>query len=426
MNTNWYEASARARAHVGSSSCAVAPIVDCTATQLSPASTSAATTTARDGCTPTTATAAAYRRVAPVTSRPAPHDARSGGSTAVPMSAPSPTAASNPPYPLAPRCSGPRATAGNSAQRPLAEIMNSAERARRPPNAGALRTYRIPARMACPIGSAPSARTGGARGQRYRTASTPRKDTAFRANAAAGPAAAMSSPPTAGPTARATLALAPFSRAARGQLVAVHQLGLDRLEAGSCQRLAHRQHRGQDEQPVRRHRMGRGRRGQRGGGQQHQGLGDQQQAPPVDHVAQRAGGGDEEQFRQRRSRLHEGDLQRGPAEVAHQPLRTDRLRPGSRVRDELGGPQRAEPGPPQGCPGRRDRAPGGLRGGRGPADVGDVDHPRALPVSPALTRPGAVPSLPAPSVPPERLLQPPRRLLPAHLGVDEQRGRAGA
>src|SRR3954449_3617762 len=54
-------------------------MVDCTATQLSPASTSAATTTARDGCSPTTATAAAYRRVAPVTSRPAPHDAPRGG-----------------------------------------------------------------------------------------------------------------------------------------------------------------------------------------------------------------------------------------------------------------------------------------------------------------------------------------------------------
>jgi hypothetical protein len=92
--------------------------------------------------------------------------------------------------------------------------MNSAERTRTLPNAGALRTYRIPARMACRIGSVPSGRAAGGRGQRYRTARTPRKDTAFIANAAAGPAAAMSSPPSAGPTARATLAFAPFSSAA--------------------------------------------------------------------------------------------------------------------------------------------------------------------------------------------------------------------
>jgi len=111
---------------------------------------------------------------------------------------------------------GPRATAGSSAQRPLANTMKRAERASTLVKAGALRTYRSPARMAWPIGSAPSSRRVAGRGQRYRTASTPRKDAEFSANAAAGPDAATSSPPIAGPTARATLALAPLSRAARG------------------------------------------------------------------------------------------------------------------------------------------------------------------------------------------------------------------
>src|SRR3954462_8523599 len=111
---------------------------------------------------------------------------------------------------------GPRATAGSSAQRPLANTMKRAERVSTLLNAGALRTYRSPARMAWPIGSAPRRRGGAGRGQRYRTPSTPRKDAAFSANAAAGPAAATSSPPIAGPTARATLALAPLSSAASG------------------------------------------------------------------------------------------------------------------------------------------------------------------------------------------------------------------
>src|SRR4029450_7895039 len=54
---------------------------------------------------------------------------------------------------------GPRATAGNSAQRPLANTMKRAERASTLLNAGALRTYRNPVRMAWPIGSAPNAPT---------------------------------------------------------------------------------------------------------------------------------------------------------------------------------------------------------------------------------------------------------------------------
>src|SRR3954451_8119998 len=129
---------------------------------------------------------------------------------------PAPTATSSAPYPFAPIPMGPRATAGSNAQRPLANTMKRAERASTLLKAGALRTYRSPARMAWPIGSAPSSRWVAGRGQRYRTASTPRKDAEFSANAAAGPAAATSSPPIAGPTARATLALAPLSSAARG------------------------------------------------------------------------------------------------------------------------------------------------------------------------------------------------------------------
>ena len=71
--------------------------------------------------------------------------------------------------------------------------------------------------MAWPIGSAPNGRRVAGRGQRYRTASTPRNDAEFSANAAAGPAVATSSLPIAvARTARATLALAPLSSAARG------------------------------------------------------------------------------------------------------------------------------------------------------------------------------------------------------------------
>ena len=109
---------------------------------------------------------------------------------------------------------GPRATAGSSAQRALAKIMKRAERASTLQNSGALRTYRSPARMAWPTGSAPSGRRVDGRGQRYRTPSTPTKVAEFSANAAAGPAAATTNPPIAGPTARATLAFAPLSRAA--------------------------------------------------------------------------------------------------------------------------------------------------------------------------------------------------------------------
>src|SRR4051812_50118636 len=104
---------------------------------------------------------------------------------------------------------GPRATAGRSAQRPLANTMKRADRASTLLNAGALRTYRSPARMAWPIGSAPSSRRVDGRGQRYRTASPPRKDAEFSANAAAGPAAAPPTPAPGGPHAPAAVRDAP-------------------------------------------------------------------------------------------------------------------------------------------------------------------------------------------------------------------------
>ena len=76
--------------------------------------------------------------IAAVTTAPEPRRVRSRGSTAVPRTAPAPTATRSPPYPFGPRPMGPRATAGSSAQRPLANTMNSAERARTLLNAGAL------------------------------------------------------------------------------------------------------------------------------------------------------------------------------------------------------------------------------------------------------------------------------------------------
>ena len=52
--------------------------------------------------------------------------------------------------------------------------------------------------------------------------------------------------------------------------------------------------------------------------------------------------------------LHPRDLQRGAAEVTHEPLGADGLRPRSDVGGELGEPQRTERAAAQGCP-RGDR-----------------------------------------------------------------------
>ena len=80
----------------------------------------------------------------------------------------------------------------------------------------ACRTYRPPARSASTSRSrGPSARTGAR--QLATTTAIPTNDTALRAKTQPAPAAATTTPPTAGPTARATFMFSPFNAAACGR-----------------------------------------------------------------------------------------------------------------------------------------------------------------------------------------------------------------
>src|SRR5207247_2721055 len=102
------------------------------------------------------------------------------------------------------------------ANRALAGSANPNTRARRTRISGAWRTYRTPTRIAPTTSSGGRVPPVAGRLHRYRTTSTPAKETAFRAKFAAGPPRATRRPPRAGPTVRATLIAMPLRVTALG------------------------------------------------------------------------------------------------------------------------------------------------------------------------------------------------------------------
>ncbi len=74
----------------------------------------------------------------------------------------------------------------------------------------------------------------------------------------------------------------------------------------------------------------------------HQTLRDQQEATAIDQIAQRAGEDGEEDHREARRRLDEGDVSGRRGQRDHQPLRGHRLHPPADVADELCTPHGGE------------------------------------------------------------------------------------
>src|SRR5258708_23767794 len=125
----------------------------------------------------------------------------SRGGRPAPANAPRPNDPSNNPYPEAPYG---RAMIGKSAGSELAARLNAPVRIRTQCVTGDDRTYLNPARMDSMIRPV-SGRSKLGRFQRYRKKMTPKNEAAFIKNATPELVAAITRPPSAGPTARATL-----------------------------------------------------------------------------------------------------------------------------------------------------------------------------------------------------------------------------
>ena len=171
------------------------------------------------------------------------------------------------------------------------------------------------------------------------TAMTAANESALRAKFAALPTLAISSPPAAGPMVRARLELTPLSTAAsaissRGTSSGwmARKIGSD-IELPTASSAVSAMRSEGVTAPI------RGHKGERRGCSHSDRLTDDQQPPTVDDVAKSAGRDDEQEHGQRARSLDEGHLERGTAEVAHRPLRTDGLRVRSEVPDELRDPQ---------------------------------------------------------------------------------------
>ncbi|GAV35648.1 hypothetical protein ROTAS13_03325 [Roseomonas sp. TAS13] len=146
---------------------------------------------------------------------------RSAGSRKPAQTAPVPMAASISPKASGPRPSWRRTSSGSSPQIAAPAKKVTSERRMVPRSAGLATTKRTPVRMAdrkCSLGRRPA---GACRRHRNSATTSTSTQAAFRAKVACGPATPISSPPNAGPRARARLKPMPFStmawaRSARG------------------------------------------------------------------------------------------------------------------------------------------------------------------------------------------------------------------
>jgi hypothetical protein len=152
-------------------------------------------------------------------------------------------------------------------------------------------------------------------------------------NAALARPAATMSPPSAGPTARATLNAAELSVIACAQRPR-HEIGYQRLERRHGDRRADAQREHEPEQPGRGQQVERRQHRHRRHRDGAERLPEEQHGPPVHHVGERAGGEGQQQPRQRQRRRHQRDEQRRAGHLLHQPRRRRQLQEGPEVRDQ--------------------------------------------------------------------------------------------
>jgi len=145
------------------------------------------------------------------------------------------------------------------------------------------------------------------------------------------------------------------------------ELGLQRLPGRRGQRLAGPDGEDQRQQQPGRNQAGNRQHAERGRGQQHHRLRDQQETPPVHQVADGPSSHGEQHDGQARGGLNQSDVRRRAGQRQHQPLRGHGLHPAADIADELRTPHRGE----QPVTERRPRRPGHRRnaasgGARGP------------------------------------------------------------
>ena len=178
----------------------------------------------------------------------------------------------------------------------------------------------------------------------------------FRANTAATPIWATSSPAIAGPMARARLMLIELRAAAAGSCSPRDHVRHQRLVGGRDQDGAGAQHKREHEQQRGWHPVRRGQHGERRAGGGHAGQDRDEQLDPVEDVRQHAAHQREQDGGQRVGGLDERDQDGRVSVVDHQPLGAHGLHPGAHVADQRRDPQRPEQSDTQRRPGRRSRS----------------------------------------------------------------------
>ena len=252
---------------------------------------------------------------------------------------------------------------GSKASNAIAPTLKAPVRISTDLTSGDCRTYRRPPSTAS-HSAAVSMRSGVGRFHRYSTTITPKNERAFSKNAVPDPAAAITIPPSAGPIARATLNPAEFIATAAACCSVGTSSGVIACHAGSFITAPSPSKKREAQQHPRRDHMKQRQHAQRARSQHHPSLRDQQKAPPVDHVGQRARGKDDEKDGQSDGRLHQSHHQRRHGEHGHHPARAHGLHPRADVRNDGRDPHRAKQGLAQRRP-RRAHMSAGTTDGSG-------------------------------------------------------------
>jgi hypothetical protein len=292
---------------------------------------------------PSSAMAAQASSEAQNTSGPRASRARTIGITAPAATAPMPTTASIRPKAAGPSSSRPRTTSGSRAQTAEAKTKKAQARRMAARMAGAAATKPIPARMAPSRrsrGSPPRAEAG--RRQASSAQSSARKARALSAKAAAGPDAARTKPPSAGPSARARLKPMPFSAMAPTRSPRGTSSGVVAAQAGKFTAVPAPMAKVSASRPQGPSASAAAKDGQQHAHGRDPELRRDQRAAAVEDVGRGAAGQGEEEDRQHGGRLHQADHQRRGGERGHQPAGAGVLDPHAGVGGEVGDPERPE------------------------------------------------------------------------------------
>ncbi len=156
------------------------------------------------------------------------------------------------------------------------------------------------------------------------------------------PAAAMTSPPNAGPMARATLNPAEFSATPAAKFCCETVSGVIACHAGSFSTAPKPISNATTSSKVGVTLPARVSTPSAGGRQHHPGLGEEQQLAAIDHIGDGARRQHHEKHCDAARRLHQSHHQRRHGERRHQPCGADVLHPGAGVADDGGDPEGAE------------------------------------------------------------------------------------